>query len=261
MMVVLVSTSDPGLTIFPTHRTAASFDASNSLLLAGRERPARCARVASAGQACSGRLHARPGRVAEGEPGQLDTQLVEKLAPDVGYTAYVDEAIAAVDEGRAEAAFLLARRRIEDVFAVAKRGEVLPPEDDVLLSQVLSGLLFHPAVTDWLAICRGGGRGDVRGVSSTCRRASSAEPVRRHGEGGDETTIVDAEVERVVIAVLDDRLDDYTLVSEEIGEVVEAHRPPVARARPRRRIPRTRSAASRTSASRWPSRTGRRWTT
>ena len=82
--------------------------------------------------------------VAEGEPGQLDTQLVEQLAPDVGYTAYVEEAISAVDEGRAEAAFLLRPTKIEDVFAVAKRGEVLPPKTTYFYPKLLSGLLFHP---------------------------------------------------------------------------------------------------------------------
>ena len=82
--------------------------------------------------------------VAEGEPGQLDTQLVEQLARDVGYTAYVDEAIAAVDEGRAEVAFLLRPTKIEDVFAFAKRGEVLPPKTTYFYPKLLSGLLFHP---------------------------------------------------------------------------------------------------------------------
>jgi hypothetical protein len=72
-------------------------------------------------------------------------QLVEALVPgDVGYTAYVDEAIAAVDEGRAEAAFLLRPTRIEDVFAVARRGEVLPPKTTYFYPKLLSGLLFHP---------------------------------------------------------------------------------------------------------------------
>jgi uncharacterized protein (DUF1015 family) len=62
----------------------------------------------------------------------------------VGYTAYVDEAIAAVDEGRAEAAFLLRPTRIEDVFAVAKRGEVLPQKTTYFYPKLVSGLLFHP---------------------------------------------------------------------------------------------------------------------
>jgi uncharacterized protein (DUF1015 family) len=144
MMVVLVSTSDPGLTIFPTHRTAAEFDASNSLLLADGNDP-RAALESLPPDKPAAVVYTRDRvAVAEGEPGQLDTQLVEKLAQDVGYTAYVDEAIAAVDEGRADAAFLLRPTRIEDVFAVAKRGEVLPPKTTYFYPKLLSGLLFHP---------------------------------------------------------------------------------------------------------------------
>jgi uncharacterized protein (DUF1015 family) len=144
MMVVLVSTSDPGLTIFPTHRTAAEFDASNSLLLTDGHDP-RAALESLPPDKPAAVVYTRDRvAVAEGEPGQLDTQLVEKLAPDVGYTAHVDEAIAAVDEGRADAAFLLRPTRIEDVFAVAKRGEVLPPKTTYFYPKLLSGLLFHP---------------------------------------------------------------------------------------------------------------------
>ena len=144
MMVVLVSTSDPGLTIFPTHRTAASFDASSAVLLAdGNDPRAALASLPQDRPAAVVYTRERVG-IAEGEPGQLDTQLVETLAPDVGYTAYVDEAIGAVDEGRAEAAFLLRPTEIEDVFAVAKRGEVLPPKTTYFFPKLLSGLLFHP---------------------------------------------------------------------------------------------------------------------
>ena len=144
MMVVLVSTSDPGLTIFPTHRTAARFDASSTVLLADGNDP-RAALASLPQDRPAAVVYTRERvAIAEGEPGQLDTQLVETLAPDVGYTAYVDEAIGAVDEGRAEAAFLLRPTEIEDVFAVAKRGEVLPPKTTYFFPKLLSGLLFHP---------------------------------------------------------------------------------------------------------------------
>jgi uncharacterized protein (DUF1015 family) len=144
LMVVLVSTSDPGLTIFPTHRTAASFDANSSLLLADGNDP-RAALDSLPQDRPAAVVYTRDRvAVAEGEPGQLDTQLVEQLASDVGYTAYVDEAIAAVDEGRAQAAFLLRPTKIEDVFTVAKRGEVLPPKTTYFYPKLLSGLLFHP---------------------------------------------------------------------------------------------------------------------
>jgi len=75
-------------------------------------------------------------------------------------------------------------------------------------------------VTDWLATCRAA-VADVQGVLADLPTRVEREPVVGTGEGGDETTVVDAEVERVVLALLDDRLDDYTLISEEIGEVVK----------------------------------------
>jgi uncharacterized protein (DUF1015 family) len=145
LMVVLVSTSDPGLTIFPTHRTAAQFDARNSLLLEDGKDPRAVLESLPRDRPAAVVYTRDRVAVAEGQPGQLDTQLVEALVPgDVGYTAYVDEAIAAVDEGRAEAAFLLRPTRIEDVFAVARRGEVLPPKTTYFYPKLLSGLLFHP---------------------------------------------------------------------------------------------------------------------
>ena len=145
LMAVLVSTSDPGLTIFPTHRTAAHFDASNSALRADGNDPRSALESLPPDRPAAVVYTRERVAIAEGEPGQLDTQLVETLVPgDVGYTAYIDEAISAVDEGRAEAAFLLRPTRIEDVFAVAKRGEVLPPKTTYFYPKLLSGLLFHP---------------------------------------------------------------------------------------------------------------------
>jgi myo-inositol-1(or 4)-monophosphatase len=41
--------------------------------------------------------------------------------------------------------------------------------------------------------------------------------VLRRGEGGDDTTAIDAEAERVVVARLDAESADFTLVSEELG--------------------------------------------
>jgi myo-inositol-1(or 4)-monophosphatase len=61
---------------------------------------------------------------------------------------------------------------------------------------------------------------DVRRVLQQLPTRAEREPVLRAGVGGDDTTAIDAAAERVFI----DRLSgvsDYTLVSEEIGEVVE----------------------------------------
>ena len=147
LMAVLVSTTDPGLTIFPTHRIAARFDASHGLVPAenGGRDPLAALEALPAGRG-GAVVYARDRvLVAHGERGQLDTQLVEALAPEgVAYTAYAEEAIAAVDEGRAAAAFLLRPTRIEDVFAVAQRGEVLPQKTTYFYPKLVSGLLFHP---------------------------------------------------------------------------------------------------------------------
>ena len=75
-------------------------------------------------------------------------------------------------------------------------------------------------MTDWLATCRAA-VADVQGVLAHLPTRAEREPVVGAGMGGDETTAVDAEVERAVLALLDERHGDYTLVSEEIGEVVK----------------------------------------
>ena len=72
----------------------------------------------------------------------------------------------------------------------------------------------------WLEICRAC-VADVRGVLERLPTRAEREPVVGDGVGGDETTAIDAAVERVVIDRLDTVVGDYTLVSEEIGEIVK----------------------------------------
>jgi myo-inositol-1(or 4)-monophosphatase len=71
----------------------------------------------------------------------------------------------------------------------------------------------------WLELCRVA-VADVRRVLEVMPTRAEREPVVGTGVGGDETTAIDAEVERAVVARLDD-IPDYTLVSEELGEVVK----------------------------------------
>src|SRR5262245_5846445 len=125
--VVLVSTSDPGLMIFPTHRLVehvngppANADDLRAALLALDEEPDDWSAAV---------LYRREGGVAvvHGDEGQLDVQLVEAMAPgEVAYTPSLDDAVAAVDAGRAAGAFLVRPTRIEDVFRFAEAGETLP---------------------------------------------------------------------------------------------------------------------------------------
>jgi hypothetical protein len=75
----------------------------------------------------------------------LDVDIVEHIAPEgVTYTPQRDEAVATVDRGEAEAAFLLRPTRIEDVWAVARRGETMPQKSTYFYPKLTSGLLFHP---------------------------------------------------------------------------------------------------------------------
>ena len=146
LMVVLVPTRQEGLTIFPTHRVVERLDGVNgSEPVAGvgdalaeleklpRERPAVA--LYRAGET----------RVLKGDEPGLDAAFVEGFHPEgVSYTPRVEEAVAAVDSGRAEAAFLLRPPTIEQVRAVAERGETMPQKSTYFFPKLTSGLLFHP---------------------------------------------------------------------------------------------------------------------
>ena len=75
-------------------------------------------------------------------------------------------------------------------------------------------------MNDWVAICRAA-VADARQVLVDLPTRIEREPVLRAGLGGDDTTAIDDAVERVVLERLAALVDDYTLVSEEIGEVVK----------------------------------------
>jgi myo-inositol-1(or 4)-monophosphatase len=71
--------------------------------------------------------------------------------------------------------------------------------------------------TDWLAVCRDAVE-DVRGVLVELPTRDEREPVVGDGEGGDETTAIDAAAERVILERLQG-IEGTTIVSEEIGIV------------------------------------------
>jgi uncharacterized protein (DUF1015 family) len=133
MMVVLVSTREEGLTIFPTHRIAARIDG------------VRGTPIEEPGDDLPGVVLYRDGRYELLESDALDVELVDRLAPKgVTYTPHRAEAVATVDAGRAEGAFLLRPTSIEDVFAVARRGDVMPQKSTYFFPKLTSGLLLHP---------------------------------------------------------------------------------------------------------------------
>jgi uncharacterized protein (DUF1015 family) len=133
LMVVLVPTEQEGLTIFPTHRLAAHVNG-------GHGRP-----IDEPGDDLPGVVVYRDGRYELLEGEGLDVEVVERIAPDgVTYTPERREAVATVDRGEAEAAFLLRPTRIEDVWEVARRGETMPQKSTYFYPKLTSGLLFHP---------------------------------------------------------------------------------------------------------------------
>ena len=149
IMALVVSTEDPGLRVFPTHRFFSdrpdlvelregepSESLDEALDLLASEPFGRSAAVAY-----------RSGGVelVRGHEGELDVELVDRHGLDgIQYTPRAREAVAAVDSGQADVAFLLRDPRVEDVFAVARRGERMPQKSTYFFPKPLSGLLFHP---------------------------------------------------------------------------------------------------------------------
>src|SRR6266540_1135213 len=133
LMVVLVPTRQEGLTIFATHRIAERVDGVGGTPI---DEP---------GDELPGVVLYRDGRYELLEGEGLDVEIVDRIAPDgVTYTPQREEAVATVDRGEAEAAFLLRPTRIEDVWNVARRGETMPQKSTYFYPKLTSGLLFHP---------------------------------------------------------------------------------------------------------------------
>src|SRR5204862_770262 len=96
LLAVIVPTGQEGLTIFPTHRLAQSVDG------------VRGEAIDPPGDELPGVVLYRAGAYELLEGNGLDVEVVDALGPQgVTYTAQRDEAVATVDRGEAEAAFLL----------------------------------------------------------------------------------------------------------------------------------------------------------
>jgi hypothetical protein len=133
MMVALVSTREEGLTIFPTHRVAQSVDG------------VRGTPIEEPGEELPGVVLYRNGRYELVDGDGLDVDVVDALAPEgVTYTPQRAEAVATVDRGEAEAAFLIRPTPIEEVFARAREGRVMPQKTTYFYPKLTSGLLFQP---------------------------------------------------------------------------------------------------------------------
>jgi uncharacterized protein (DUF1015 family) len=128
---VLVSARASGVEIFPTHR------------LVQRVGPVDGEEVDGPGEGVVLYRGGRYLRVATHD--DFGPRVVESLAPEgVSYTASSSEAVAAVDRGEAEAAFLLQPVTFEQVARFADAGEMMPQKSTFFYPKLTSGLLFHP---------------------------------------------------------------------------------------------------------------------
>jgi uncharacterized protein (DUF1015 family) len=62
----------------------------------------------------------------------------------IGYTPSIDEALAKLDGGGYQAAFLLRPTPVEQVRAVAAAGETMPPKSTYFFPKLLTGIAFNP---------------------------------------------------------------------------------------------------------------------
>ena len=147
MLAVLVSTEDAGLEIFPTHRVVERLRDRN-----GTRSASTFAGPAEGLRALEDLPPERPAALLyahgetvllKGDEPEPDARFVERLGLEgLSYTPYVDDAVARVDEGSAEAAILLRPPRVADVAALARRGETMPQKSTYFYPKLLSGLLF-----------------------------------------------------------------------------------------------------------------------
>jgi uncharacterized protein (DUF1015 family) len=131
MFGILVSARSPGVEIFPTHRLVESVG----------EVPGDEVAAPEGGVT----LYRRGRYVRVASDDDFGPRVVESLQPSgVTYTPSAADAVAAVDRGDAEAAFLLEPVTFEQVARFAHAGETMPQKSTFFYPKLTSGVLFHP---------------------------------------------------------------------------------------------------------------------
>jgi uncharacterized protein (DUF1015 family) len=184
VLMYLVSLSDPGLTIFPTHRLLTGLDDARRAALRDAIRRDWDVEEISGDElepAPDGRLrigyldayHDRPLRLTLKDPAiadaalpgkppayrRLDTAVTEALLlqgalgmgeDDISHLRGLDyarstaEALDRVRSGDVQAGLFMGPAPVELVREVAAAGEVMPPKSTYFFPKVLTGLLFNP---------------------------------------------------------------------------------------------------------------------
>lgn len=149
IMALVVPTDDPGVQVFPTHRVFS--DRADLLELDEGELCADLAEASIAlgdeGYEAAAVVAYRRGAVSlvRGAVGEPDTDLVDRHGLEgIRYTPRAEEALAAVDRGDADVAYLMRTPRIEDIFRAAREGVRMPPKTTYFQPKPVSGLVFHP---------------------------------------------------------------------------------------------------------------------
>lgn len=183
VLALIVSAQDPGLAVLPTHRVIFGAGRELERLLTrwrewfdvqavqpGRDPVTLLASLGRDRTAClvadRSRVLAmilRPGGLPDRLPSlaqsaavrDLDVARIESLVvkeilgagtttPIVRYVADAKEALNMVQHGGAAAAVLMNPTKVEQVFAVADAGDVMPPKSTYFIPKVPSGLVLRP---------------------------------------------------------------------------------------------------------------------
>jgi uncharacterized protein (DUF1015 family) len=169
VLVLLFEASSGGLSVLATHRlvratagnvleqAAALFDVTTGLgaVAAVPTEPGEIGEWTKTGGA---RLRRRQRAPAQSPVSELDVSVLADALPRlvgadvdgltaagrITYTQDAGAAVAAVDAGEADAAFLLAPTPISSVIEIAAAGDVMPPKSTFFFPKAATGLVFNP---------------------------------------------------------------------------------------------------------------------
>jgi Protein of unknown function (DUF1015) len=150
VLAALVGVSDPGLTIFPTHRlsSAPPPDLDGSFRLIPAEGPNEALATLDSlprDRAAFAVLGPDLAVVAQTDSPDLDTAVVDRFPlGEVRFTPSADEAARAVAAGEAGSAFLVRPPTVTEVEELARAGVRMPEKSTYFYPKLVGGLLFSP---------------------------------------------------------------------------------------------------------------------
>ena len=160
--------------------------------------------------------------VVDGEPGELDAALVERLG---ARGRHATRRLATRRSPRSTAARRRRRSSLRPptdragLRASPQRGETMPQKSTYFYPEARSpASLFHPAVTDWLAALPRGGRGRARRARASCRPAPSASRSSATARAATRRPRSTRRPRRRSSRGSTRPASDFTLVSEELGD-------------------------------------------